>query len=199
MLVGCIERLLRYGNMRGANTVHKPEQRALPRVGYDEHIAAAVQPRHDACGIGDRLHGRLQDRRVGHTGDVDVEQCGKGPAGVVVGVFLRVVWRPVLLVQQGIRNGRIGLVHAHDKTARGKGRLRGDFTRLAAGNRHRCRRRELLQLHMLALEYGQQLHLPVGFGFAGRQNIRGGAGKSWPLDGTLALGVVVLEEVVTMR
>src|SRR5438045_9419719 len=66
---------------------------------------------------------------VGRAQRVDGESLGEGPAGVVVGILLRIVRGPVLIVEQRVGDARVRLVHADDVTARGKLPNLGGFHR----------------------------------------------------------------------
>ena len=68
----------------------------------------------------DRLHRRVEHLHVGDAHDLDVAQLAEGPAGVVVRIPLRIVWRPVLVVEQRVGDAAVGLVHAQDVAAGGE-------------------------------------------------------------------------------
>ena len=76
-------------------------------------------------GIGDRLHLGLEDRGVGDANGLDVEEMRERPAGVVIGMLLRIVRRPVLAVEQRIGDAGVGLVHADDDSCRRESASRG--------------------------------------------------------------------------
>ena len=66
------------------------------------------------------------DRRVEHlhisdAHDLDVEQLAERPAGVVVRIALRIVRRPVLIVEQRVGDAAVRLVHADEIRAGGEG------------------------------------------------------------------------------
>src|SRR5205085_10236476 len=99
----------------------------------------------DAAGgahlAGDTLHRGLQDFRIDYANHFYVREFAHGPGGVVVDVGLRIVWRPVLIIEQRIGDTAVGLVHTDDVAAGGKcslvsfgsGSWRRCWSRAAAG------------------------------------------------------------------
>jgi len=80
---------------------------------------------------------------------------GERPAGVVVGMFLRIVGRPELAVEQRVGNAGVGLIHANDDGDRREGSgwaCRPAWPRDGGGGGFS----ELLDFNMLALEHLEQ-------------------------------------------
>src|SRR5260370_40842197 len=50
--------------------------------------------------------------------DFDIRQLTHSPGRVVVDILLRIVWRPVLIIEESISNATVWLVHAHEVAAR---------------------------------------------------------------------------------
>ena len=73
---------------------------------------------------------------VGHARHLDVAELAEGPPGVVVDALLRIVGRPVLVVEQRVGDAAVGLVHAHHVGAGGEGagRTSGFSAGLAAAS-----------------------------------------------------------------
>ena len=65
-----------------------------------------------------QLHRRVEHLHVGDADRLHAEALGERPAGVVVRPRLRVVRRPVLVVEQRVGDARVGLVHPDDVAAR---------------------------------------------------------------------------------
>ncbi len=143
-------------------------------------------------------HRRLQDGVVGDAHHLHVEQVAHRPGGVVVRVLLRILRRPVLAIEQGVGDARVGLVHAHHDAAGGEA-ARGGLVFLAVVAlrlRHADldRRGAAAQFHMLALQDAQQLRARAGARVVGGEDVGGRAGVLRLLDRALALQVVVLQE-----
>ena len=79
-----------------------------------------------------RVHRCVQHLGIEHANGLHAEGLGKRPARIVVGIRLRIVRRPVLVVEQRVRDAGVRLIHPDDVAARGK---------LAWFGARRCRRR----------------------------------------------------------
>src|SRR5439155_10786670 len=75
----------------------------------------------------DAIHGRVKDLRVNYTNSRNIRELAHGPGGIVVNLSLRVVGRPILIIQERVGDAAVGLVHANDITAGGK-RARRPFS-----------------------------------------------------------------------
>ena len=123
MLSTRIERLLRHRNLRVLQRIPQTQQRNLPRIVHRHDISGPADLARWNSRIRHRLHLRLQNRRIRHAHRRHSKQIRKRPPRVVVRMLLRIVRRPVLPVQQRIRNARIRLIHA-DHVAPRRKRLR---------------------------------------------------------------------------
>ena len=116
-----IEGLLGDVELRVLQAIAKRQQRGI-RVVVDEiHRAGAGHAPRRSHGAFDRLHRRVEHFRIGHARDVHVEHFGEGPPRVVVRLPLRIVRRPVLIVEQRVRDPAEWLIHADDVRAGGEG------------------------------------------------------------------------------
>ena len=123
---------------------------------------------------------------------------GERPAGIVVGMFLRVVGSPELAIEQCVGHAGVGLIHADDETAGGKVFLRGLVSAFGGWNRGGRGLRQLLHFDVLALHHFEQLNLTVGVGWIGGNHVGSGAFERGLFYGAFALEVVILKEVVGM-
>src|ERR1044072_202009 len=85
------------------------------------------------------FHRRAQYLRIDDAHYFDVREFAHGPGGVVVDVGLRIVRRPVLVIEQGIGDAAVGLVHADDVTARRACAILGLQRRSGGSGRTRTR------------------------------------------------------------
>ena len=112
-----------------------------------------------------RLHLRLQNRSIRHAHRRHSKQIRERPPRIVIRMLLRIVRRPILPVQQRVRNPRIRLIHP-DHIAPRRKRLRLRRIRLLIcllrrliGNRHGFRKPA--HLHMLQRHHPQHLRAPA--------------------------------------
>ena len=136
-----IERLLRGLHMRLPQRIDKRQQPRLPRVRNCIDRARAADLPCRLIQINHRRHRRLQNRSIRQPDSLHIEELRERPARIVVRMLLRIVRRPVLLVQQRIRHPRIRLVQTDNITARGKSLCGRLITVLRRRNRTRHRRR----------------------------------------------------------
>ena len=179
---------------RGRKLVPERRESVVAVVIDEEHGAGAS---HAALGLdvaGDTLHRDVQDLGVRRAQRAHAEALGEGPAGVVVRILLRIVRAPVLVVEQGVGDARVGLIHADDVAAGGElARLRrcdrrrrravacGASAASAAATSSCCglpnddRHRECLRrpgyLDGLFLQYAQELRLRASARFVGGQHV----------------------------
>ena len=113
----------------GGELVAERRERVVAVVIDEEHAARAGHAAGRLDVAGDALHRDVEHLGVGRAQRVDGESLGEGPAGVVVGILLRIVRGPVLIVEQRVGDARVRLVHADDVTARGKLPNLGGFHR----------------------------------------------------------------------
>ena len=65
--------------------------------------------------FGDALHGtRKLPWGRGDASNLHAEEFAEGPAGIVIGSLLRIVGAPVLVVEQGVGDAGVRLIHADD-------------------------------------------------------------------------------------
>jgi hypothetical protein len=138
----------------------------------------------------------LQNRGIENADHFQIEEVSEGPSGVVVGMLLRIAGGPELAVEQRIGDAGVRLIHADDDAAGGEGLLLRLVSALLGGDGGSGGFGELLDLDVLALHDLEQLDLAIGVGRVGGDHVGGGAFERWLLDGALALGVVVLEEMM---
>ena len=67
-----------------------------------------------------RSAGTVKRLDIGYAHDFDVAELAHGPGSIVIDVLLRITGTPKLIVEQGISNAAVGLIHAHDVRARRK-------------------------------------------------------------------------------
>ena len=86
-----------------------------------------------------QLHRDVEHLDVGDADRLDGKALRKGPAGVVVGARLRLVRRPVLVIEQRVGDPGVRLIHPHDVAAGGEfaGRRRQLHRRERGGGRRR--------------------------------------------------------------
>ena len=126
-------------------------------------------------------------------------------------MFLRILRRPVLAVEQNVGDARVGLIHAHDETTRGKRAcdgfrsLRRRWRVLVFGLVLRFFRRWRRHLHsegigyttdlgVLKLQNAQKLHLRIAMGVVGGKHIRRRAAQRRLLDRAFALEIEVVQK-----
>ena len=178
-----------------------------------ENIARALHP----AGRGDRpLHRKhcgVEHLGVRHPRHLHVAQLAQGPAGVVVNILLRIVRRPVLVIEQRIGDAAIRLIHAQNVTSRREGaRFRlglrlwlviatlfgGVGTALGRRLLGRHHRRELRagagNFAALFLQHAQQVRLRAGTRLVRRKDVGGRSLRARLLDGAFGLQIEVAQE-----
>src|SRR3569833_404007 len=112
-------------------------------------------------------------------------------------MLLRIIGSPVLAIEERGSYARIRLVHPNHDGTRCEGLLLGLVASLLPSDRAGGGIGELLNLDMLALENFEQLDFPVGRGRFSRNHVGRRPLERRLLSSTLALCVVVLEEVAS--
>src|SRR6185369_9943150 len=87
----------------------------------EENIARAFDAARRLDGAMHGVHGRVEHFDIGDALHFHVAKLAEGPAGVVVDALLGIVGGPVLIVEQGVGDAAVGLIHAHHIAARGVG------------------------------------------------------------------------------
>ena len=105
-LLGCLD----FG------VLHAITKRSQCRVciGIDGKELAASSHATGGLDVEDALHGSVKHLGIGDADHLHIEEFAKGPAGIVVRRFLRIIGTPVLMVEQRVRHTRIGLIHTND-------------------------------------------------------------------------------------
>ena len=144
----------------------------------------------------DRLHAGLQDRRIGHAHDFEIEQMAERPARVVVRMLLRIVGRPELPIEQRIGDARIGLIHAHHDAARGNVSGFGLSPRFSPATSHVAASESCCISTCWRLSTFSNSTSRFVAAASGRDHIGRGPFQRRLLNRALALHVVVLEKVM---
>ena len=184
----------------GFGRIEQSKEAGLAGVGDGIDCACAGYISGCCAKVSNRGHLRLEDDRVDDAEGLDVEELGEAPAGVVVGVLLRVVGCPVLLVEESVGGAGVGLVETDDVAPGGEGfffrlvvpvsasGLSSDLSSvlfeglsdggLRDGDGHADGLAELADLYVLKLKNAQKLKLAVKLFGRGGEDV-GGWGLRW--------------------
>ena len=121
----CFKRLFGGFERRTREAIPQGGQSVVRVVADQENIARAPHSAGRRNRALDRSHAGIEHFGVRHARHHHVAQLAEGPAGIVVDILLRIVRRPVLVIEQCVRDAAIGLIHAQNVTAHREGaRLR---------------------------------------------------------------------------
>ncbi|MCG3160993.1 MAG: hypothetical protein JMDDDDMK_02089 [Acidobacteria bacterium] len=110
--------------LRGFETIAQRDERVVGVVIDEINRAAAVHASYSLHFAIHFFHRRIERFDINHAHNLHVTQFAKRPGGVVVDVALRIVRRPVLIIEHHVGDAAVGLIHSHDVTAR-RERARG--------------------------------------------------------------------------